>query len=234
MATVIKTGFYTAVFVGGVFGLLFADVPQVYASPVGSELSTSSVCAPAIIECCEIKTDQLQARNVNQVPEEITTDVMLHMDLASSSQIPEEFWNEWLSDAYKPIASELSKFDDAGINAAFVVAVMYTECGRTASTVGENNYFNFTVDTKKYTSFSTPQECMQYARDWMLKSYFNPEWHTTRPEGYCQWDFSEPLTIERINEHYAINSDGSVNWRWSAVVSEIMQSIYSSYLEEGK
>lgn len=158
-----------------------------------------------------------------------TYEDMLRLDLEQPSGIDPEFWNSWISDSYSSIVPSLADFEESGINAAWVVAVIYAECGRTARVVGSNNIFNFTVDTRSYTNFSSMPDCMEYAREWMLQSYFNREWHETRPAGYCQLTDDSPVTIERVNEHYAINPDGSVNWRWSEVVAEVMVEIYESY-----
>lgn len=154
---------------------------------------------------------------------------MLRLDLAQPSGIDPEFWYSWIPDSYSSIVPSLADFEESGINAAWVVAVIYAECGRTARVVGSNNIFNFTVDTRSYTNFSSMPDCMEYAREWMLKSYFNREWHEKRPAGYCHLTDDSPVTIERVNEHYAINPDGSVNWHWSEVVAEVMVEIYESY-----
>lgn len=159
----------------------------------------------------------------------VTYEDMLNLDLTTSSTMPAEFWKYWLPTVYKPIANQLPLFDQEGINAAWVAAIMIAECGWDGNVVGSFNYFNFTVDTLSYTNFSSPAEAMQYARAWFQQSFFNRAWHTTRPAGYCQWHEGEPLTIERVNEHYAINPDGSVNWNWTKVASEIMVQIYSDY-----
>lgn len=158
-----------------------------------------------------------------------TYEDMLRLDLAQPSRIDPAFWDSWIPDSYSSIVPSLADFEESGINAAWVVAVIYAECGRTARVVGSNNIFNFTVDTRSYTNFSSMPDCMEYAREWMLKSYFNREWHETRPAGYCHLTDDSPITIERVNEHYAINPDGSVNWHWSEVVAEVMVEIYGSY-----
>lgn len=172
-------------------------------------------------------TDEIAYGEVVELPS--TLDDMYNLDLTESSGIPQEFWESWLPDAYKPIASSLEDFDSDGINAAWVVAVIVTECGRTANTVGSYNYFNFTVDTLSYSNFSSPEECMEYARSWIKQSFLNRDWHKTRPAGYCQLTEDSMITIERVNEHYAINSDGSVNWRWSQVVADVMVEVYNDY-----
>ncbi len=238
MATLVAVGLHASIAFGGLIGLFLSDAPRVYATQVTSDLTVNSVCAPAVIEPIIDEVIQPQVQEIafahTDVPVQITEEYIMGLDLASPSGIPQEFWENWLSDAYKPLASEIVEFDQKGINSAFIVAIMYTECGRSAKTVGKYNYFNFTTDARNYTSFDSPEACMHFAQDWMLSSYFSPEWHATRQEGYCHWDSSEPLTVERINEHYAINSDGTVNWHWSEVVSSIMHDIYCSYLEEVK
>lgn len=158
-----------------------------------------------------------------------TLNDMYALDLTSNSEIPVEFWNHWLPDVYKSIAPSLVDFDSDGINAAWVVAVIITECGRTAKTVGSYNYFNFTVDTLTYANFSSPEDCMAYARSWIKRSFLNHEWHKTRPAGYCKLHEDGVFTIERVNEHYAINPDGSVNWKWSQIVANVMLEIYTDY-----
>lgn len=226
----------------GFVGLQLMQAEQVHAKPL--EMSTEPVAAVRMLPVEEVVNTGLSA-DFTAIPEEyavddvelepdaeelpITYDDMLALDLEQPSGIDPAFWDSWISDAYKEIIPSLADFEDSGINAAWVVAVIYAECGRNAHVVGSNNIFNFTVDTKSYTNFSSMTDCMEFAREWMLESYFNREWHKTRPAGYCKLSEGSPITIERVNEHYAINPDGSVNWQWSRVVAEVMVEIYESY-----
>lgn len=199
------------------------DLPLHKPSPLLTNYAALTVQPVEPIE----PTDDIAYGEVVELPS--TLDDMYAMDLTTSSEIPVEFWDYWLPDAYKSIAPYLEDFDSDGMNAAWVVAVIITECGRTANTVGSYNYFNFTVDTLTYTNFSSPGDCMEYARSWIKQSFLNRDWHKTRPAGYCQLTEDGVFTIERVNEHYAINPDGSVNWRWSEVVADVMQEIYNDY-----
>lgn len=191
--------------------------------------TTTSLTADYTALPSELVVSLEETSEATEVELPSTYEDMLRLDLAQPSGIDPEFWDSWISDSYSSIVPSLADFEESGINAAWVVAVIYAECGRTARVVGSNNIFNFTVDTRSYTNFSSMPDCMEYAREWMLQSYFNREWHETRPAGYCQLTDDSPVTIERVNEHYAINPDGSVNWHWSEVVAEVMVEIYESY-----
>lgn len=197
-----------------------------------SELSASDITLAQQVTLEDVqntqqrKIEQQRDAYLAQLPSSYTD--MFRLNLESSSGIEPEFWEYWLSSPYKELSSELQKFDEVGINAAFIVAVMYAECGRDAHVVGANNVFNFTVDMKAYSHFSSKTACLKYAREWFQKSFFNRDWHCTRAN--CQLSSHASITIERVNEHYAINSDGSVNWQWSSTVASVMTQIYSDYV----
>lgn len=200
--------------------------------PLVEPIEDSPVVEAALLSPAPVSNETIPEENALMYEPPVlpsTYEDMLTLDLTQPSTIPVEFWEYWLPNAYKPIAEELPLFDEEGINAAWVVSVIIAECGWDANVVGSYNYFNFTVDTLSYTDFNSPVGAMQYARSWFKQSFFNPEWHKTRPAGYCQWNEGDPLTIERVNEHYAINPDGSVNWNWTKVACEIMVKIYSDY-----
>ncbi len=153
-----------------------------------------------------------------------TIEEVLAMDIAKSSDATTELYEMALPEAYHVLIPDLIEMDKAGINGIWVSAIIITEVGRESSLVGKNNYFNWTVDTITYSDFATPHDCMVYAQESFLTRYFNPDWHKDR--SYCQWEAGKPFTIERINEHYAINADLTVNWLWSQVVAELMLGMY--------
>lgn len=168
----------------------------------------------------------------------ITYSDAFNMNVNSSSGIPLEFWRDYLPSDLAEMADGLVYCDDAGINSLYLYAVAVTEVGRDCHTVGEYNYFNYTVDAESYQDFTTPLDCFEYTvdrytsayftRDWQLEVPIN--WQDMPPRGSLNYD-DDVVTITEINRRYAINSNLTVNWKWQTLVAEIISVTSEDYIE---
>lgn len=195
--------------------------PQTQTIPAPAPLPKPAEIASTVK--LELAPTSVSAINPNHT---YTQKEILNIDLRKPCGIPAEIYENFLPNCYHHLIPDLIQLDKNGINGAWVAAIIITEVGWDNRVMAPYNYFNWTNDTVTYHSFDSPHDCMMFAQESFQKRYFNPDWHKRR--NLCQLKPGAPITIERVNEHYAINADGTVNWKWSSVVSQLMTQLYNA------
>ena len=117
-----------------------------------------------------------------------------------------------------PVAIRMEK--ELGISSLYLVCVGINETGWGKRMSGKHNFFNWTNDGINHFSFNSMDSFAEFSIKSYKASYLNPEFYTERL-GYTP----DKITMESVNVRYAVNMDGSVNWKWTATVSQLMKKL---------
>lgn len=110
-----------------------------------------------------------------------------------------------------PVALRIEK--EAGVNALYLVSVAICETGWGKHMSGSYNYFNWS--SRGVQSFGSIDAFSDYSVDRYKSKY-------TKTSTYGGVSTITPRVVNKI---YAINGDGSVNWRWSDHVCSMMAQL---------
>lgn len=143
-----------------------------------------------------------------------------------SYNIPKEFYYATLPEDMHCLVEGICNLERTQeISSMFLFAVAATEVGWHGEFAGDNNWFNWTPDAENYQGFATTEDCIAYTGNRFQSCYFNPEWYA----GFGQ-EMDAYFTVSEINSRYAFYNDGSVNWYWGEVVTEILESLNTKYV----
>lgn len=117
-----------------------------------------------------------------------------------------------------PVALEME--DEIGVSALYLIAVAANETGWGRYMAGENNYFNWSNDGKRYFDFKSLEEFKEFSISSYMRGYSEPA-HFKRSYGRLP----EKITVEVVNTKYAPYLSGGTNWIWTDTVSRIMKEL---------
>lgn len=166
----------------------------------------------------EQKIQELKEKYPNATYDDYGKLIVSNYDKAASLDIRTE--SNWTLDDFKlvcknkeiqsllPVALRIEK--EAGVNALYLVSVAICETGWGKHMAGSYNYFNWS--SRGVQSFGSIDAFSDYSVDRYKSKY-------TKTSTYGGVSTITPRVVNKI---YAINGDGSVNWRWSDHVCSMM------------